>query len=363
MPKENKQTTFGQVIDEDVARTLAEDIPWERFHNASVLVTGGTGMLPAYLALTLLGYRRSRPDCGLEVYVLARNAEMAKRRYVIDWEQPYFHFIQADVCDGLPDIDTFDYIIHGASPADPRQFGKNPVGVFLPNVLGLYHLLEAARKAGTKGVLFMSSGEVYGRLPEQVEMIRERDFGSLDTMILRSCYAEGKRAGETLCKIWAEQYHVPTKVARISHTFGPTMDIDRDSRSFAEFVRCVVERKDIQLKSDGSAVRSFCYVSDCVEGMLRILLMGESGRAYNLAGEEYYSILEVAQLLSGLFPERRLCVVQCAREVEDPYLEAEKQPVHYVDTSCLKSLGWRPKISVAEGFCRTIRSIEAERNG
>lgn len=320
-------------------------------------------MLPAYLALTLLGYRRSQPDCGLEVFVLARNAEAAKRRYALYWGKPYFHFIQADVCDRLPDTDTFDYIIHGASPADPRQFGKNPAGVFLPNVLGLYHLLETARKTDTKGVLFMSSGEVYGSLPKKVKMIRESDFGVVDPMALRSCYAEGKRAGEILCKIWAEQYRVPAKVVRLSHTFGPTMAINKDSRSFAEFVRCVVERRDIQLKSDGSAVRSFCYVSDCVEGMLRILLMGESGRAYNLAGDEYYSILELARLLSGLFPERRLRVVQCVREAEDTYLEAEKQPVHRVDTSCLRSLGWRPKISVAEGFRRTIQSIEAERNG
>lgn len=362
MPKEPQQTAFGQIIDEDVARILAEDIPWERLHHASVLVTGGTGMLPAYLALTLLGYRKNWPDCGLEVYVLARSARAARQRYARYWGQPYFHLIEADVCSGLLDAGPFDYIVHGASPADPRRFGKDPAGVFLPNVLGLYYLLETARKTGAKGVLFMSSGEVYGRLPEQTEKIRECDFGAVDPMILRSCYAEGKRAGETLCKIWAEQYRVPAKVVRLSHTFGPTMDIDRDSRSFAEFVRCVVERKDICLKSDGFAVRPFCYISDCVEGMLRILLMGESGRAYNLAGDEYCSVLQVAQLLCGLFPERGLRVVRCVREAADSYLEAEKQPLHFVDTSSLKSLGWKPKVPVAEGFRRTIQSIEAERD-
>lgn len=363
MSKGDQQAALGQIIDEDVARILAEEMPWQRLHNASVLVTGGTGMLPAYLALTLLGYRKTRPACGLEVYVLARNAKAAKQRFALYWGQPYFHFIEADVCRGLLDTPLFDYIIHGASPSDPRRFGEDPAGVFLPNVLGLYRLLEAARKTGAKSVLFMSSGEVYGRLPEQTGKIRECDFGAVDPMTLRSCYAEGKRAGETLCKIWAEQYRVPAKAVRLSHTFGPTMDIERDSRSFAEFVRCVVERKDIQLKSDGSAIRPFCYISDCVEGMLRILLMGESGRAYNLAGDEYRSILEVAELLSGLFPERGLRVVRCAREAADPYLEAEKQPVHRVDTSSLKSLGWKPKVSVAEGFRRTIQSIEAERDG
>jgi len=352
----------NKIIYEDICRILEGELPWERFTNASVLITGATGMLPSYLALTLLGYRKNNPACGLEIFVLARNSGAAKRRFASYWEQPYFHFVQADVCEGLPDTCTFDYIIHGASPADPRQFGKNPAGVFLPNVLGLYHILEAARKSSAKGVLFMSSGEIYGRLPATIETIHEDDSGVVDPMALRSCYAEGKRAGETLCKIWAEQFHVPAKVVRISHTFGPTMDIYKDSRSFAEFTRCVIERRDIQLKSDGSAVRPFCYVSDCAEGILRILLLGKNGMAYNLAGEEYCSILELADLLCGLFPKRQLHVVRTVRDIGDTYLEAETHPVIRVDTSRLKTLGWQPKVSIEEGFRRTIQAIEDEIN-
>lgn len=352
-----------QIVEEDICRVLAAPLPWTDFHHSSVLVTGGNGMLPSFLALTLLYYRQRAADCGLEVFVLARNVETAKRIYAAYWDEPYFHLINADVCERLPGVYSFDYVIHGASPADPRQFGKDPAGVFLPNTLGTYNLLEHARRGGASGVLFMSSGEVYGRLAEETETIRETDFGGVDPLNLRSCYAEGKRAGETLCKIWAEQYGVPAKIVRISHTYGPTMDIYRDSRSFAEFTRCVVECRDIQMKSDGSAVRPFCYVGDCAEGMLRVLLTGRSGQAYNLAGDEYLSILELARLLSGLFPERRLRTVRIARDEKSTYLEAEKRPVLRVDTSQLKMLGWRPKVSAAEGFRRTILSIEAERNG
>ena len=351
-----------KIIDEDIAHILEENLPWEQFHNTAVLITGGTGMLPSYLALTLLYYRRQFSDCGLEIYVLSRNAEAAKQRYAAYWEENYFHHIQADVCNELPEMVPFDFIIHGASPADPRRFGKDPASVFLPNTIGVYHLLEAARRSSARGIRYLSSGEIYGRLPENTQIVRESDQGCVDPLELRSCYAEGKRAGETLCKIWAEQYQVPAKVVRISHTFGPTMDIYRDSRSFAEFSRCIIDRRDIQLKSDGSAVRPFCYISDCVEGMFRVLLLGEAGQAYNLAGDEYFSILELAEMLCGLFPERELKVVRCIRSAGDTYLEAEKQPRIHVDTGRLKSLGWRPKISVSEGFCRTILYIAAEQN-
>lgn len=363
MLKDNRQALQDQILNEDITCILGERLPWERFHNATVLITGGTGMLPSYLALTLLYYRRNWPDCGLEVSVLARDTEAARRRYAGYWSEPYFHFIQADVCDDLPETLSFDFIIHGASPADPRRFGRDPASVFLPNTIGTYRILEAGKRSAAKSVLYMSSGEVYGHLPEGKNMVQEHDCGCVDPMALRSCYAEGKRAGETLCKIWAEQYHVPAKVVRISHTFGPTMDISRDSRAFAEFIRCIVERRDIQLKSDGSAVRPFCYISDCVEGMLRILLLGESGQAYNLAGDEYFSILRLSRLLCDLFPKRRLRVVRTDRALDDTYLEAEEQHTVRVDTSRLRSLGWCPKVSVTEGFRRTILSIEAERYG
>lgn len=346
------------IIKEDIHNILVSDIPWGNFHGRSILVTGANGMLPSYIALTLLQYRKEHPDSGLHISALARSTERAKERYRPYWDEDYFTFIEADVCEPLPLSLRFDYIIHGASPADPRRFGADPASVFLPNVVGLHQILQLAQSSKAEGILFLSSGAVYGEMDESVSAIREDMCGKVDPLDERSCYAEGKRAGETLCEIWSRQYHIPTKIVRISHTFGPTMNIEEDSRAFSEFVRNIVEHRDIQMKSDGSAVRPFCYVTDCAEGMLRILLQGESGQAYNLAGDEYYSIRNLAEMLCGLFPERGLQVVRAGREESDTYLAAKESVPQKIDTEKLKALGWRPKVTVQDGLLRTVLAIE-----
>lgn len=346
------------IIERDINDILKSDIPFEKLHGQSVLITGACGMLPSYLSLALLQYRKNHPDSGLCISVLARNEERARKLYAAYWGEDFFSFIKADVCNPFPQSLRFDYIVHGASPADPRRFGADPAGVFLPNVEGLYHILELARISDTKSVLFLSSGAVYGEMGDSVFTICEDMFGYIDPLDARSCYAEGKRAGETMCAIWARQYQVPTKIVRISHTFGPTMNLEEDSRAFSEFVRNVVAHENIRMKSNGSEVRPFCYVTDCVEGMLRILLCGENGQAYNLAGGEYYSIRSLAEMLCNLFPERGLHVEQVMRERSDTYLEAKESCPKIVDTGKLKALGWKPKVSVREGLRRTVLAIE-----
>lgn len=290
-----------RILAEDFRRIINSSLPWDRLKNASILITGATGMLPSYVALALLWYREQHPESGISITVLVRNLESARKRFTKYWDQGYFRVTQADVCQSILTSAKFDYIIHGASPADPRKFATDPTGVFLANILGTYHVLELARRSSSRGVLFMSSGEIYGHLPATLERVQEDVYGTLDHLAIRSCYAEGKRAGETLCALYANQYQLPVKIVRISHTFGPTMDIDHDSRVFAEFVKCVIDRQNIQMKSDGSAVRPFCYLSDAMEAMLLVLLLGESGQAYNLCGDEYYSVLELAGMLCGLF--------------------------------------------------------------
>lgn len=346
------------IVEEDIHNILTADIPWEKFHGRSVLVTGANGMLPSYAALTLLQYRREHPDSGLRVSALVRSTERTKELYAPYWDKDFFSYIEADVCEPLPPSLRFDYIIHGASTADPRRFGAEPASVFLPNVVGLYQILQLAQSSKAEGILFLSSGAIYGEISSPVPTIHEDMCGGVDPLDERSCYAEGKRAGEALCAIWSRQYHVPAKIVRISHTFGPTVDTERDSRSFSEFIRNIAERKNVRLKSDGSAVRPFCYITDCVEGMLRVLLQGESGRAYNLAGDEYLSIRGFAEMLCGLFPERGLHVVREDREASDSYLAAKEFSPKTMDTGRLKSLGWQPKVTVWEGLRRTVLAVE-----
>lgn len=345
------------IVLEDLKRICSVSLPWERLEGQRILITGATGMISSYLTMSLLYYRKTHIDCNFELFILVRNMEKAKCRFLSYVDFDWFHIIVGDVCSWTTD-ETFDYIIHGASPADPKSFGADPAGTFLPNVLGTWSLLELAKKSNAKRFVFLSSGESHGQFLDSQYLIDEHTFGTLDPMAVRSCYGEGKRAGEALCAIWSRQYGVSASVIRISHTYGPTMDIKNDSRVFAEFVSCVVNQQDICLKSDGSAIRPFCYVSDAVDGILRVLLAPNPELCYLMAGKEYLSILELANMLCRIFPERQLHVINSVRSPNDSYLEASKQPRCRIDTSKLQALGWMPEITAEEGFVRTVHAIE-----
>lgn len=221
--------------------------------------------------------------------------------------------------------------------------------------------MQFAKEKNISGFLFFSSGDVYGKLDFRNEQYSESDYGYLDCMDKRSCYGESKRIGETLCKAFFNQYGVNTKVVRIAHTYGPTLDLENDQRMFSEFVNCIVHNKDIEMKSDGTAERMFCYIEDATDAFLRILDKGESGEAYNMFNNtQMVSVKELAKLLVEMFPEKKLNVVIKQRENSSEYLES---PVHrspIMSTEKLKQLGWYPIFDIYSGFKRTILSFESD---
>lgn len=348
-----------QILYPELQIICGADLPWERLHGCSVLVTGAAGMIPSYLALTLACYRDMNPACEITLTLLARNQVKLQKYYKGYTQNPWLNILIGDVCSFPFEEQKYDYIIHGASPADPYHFGHDPAGTFLANTQGTHLLLELARKSYCKGFIFLSSGEVYGQLPDEVTQIDGEVFGSLDPMNLRSCYGEGKRAGETLCSIYAKQYGIPAKVIRISHTYGPTLDLEYDSRAFAEFIRSVIYNKNLEMKSDGTAIRPYCYLSDATDGIFRVLLQGKAGLAYQIAGEEYLSIRELAELLCSLYPQKNLIIEQKSRSKEDCYLTAKTQAPKKVNTERLKNLGWTIQTDVRTGFFKTINTLEA----
>jgi nucleoside-diphosphate-sugar epimerase len=235
------------------------------------------------------------------------------------------------------------------------HYSKDPAGTHLANTLGTYNLLRLATERDCRAFLFVSSGDVYGALPGNLPVISEGTFGALDPMLVRSCYGEGKRAGENLCACWTHQYGLATKVARLSHTYGPGIALD-DGRVFADFVACAIAGRDIVLTSDGTARRPFCYVTDAVVGLFTIMLLGGSGEAYNLANDEAtISIAELARIVAECVPEAGIKAV----------FDASSRPAGYVpsplrgglvDTGKIRALGWRPSVSPSIGFSRMIAS-------
>jgi UDP-glucuronate decarboxylase len=349
------QPRRNPVIEEDVRTIAAWDLPWHEFSGSTILVAGANGFLPAYMVETLL-YLNEAANTSCRVIGLVRNREKAQARFrhLLSREDLSLHV--QDVTAPIEVTGPIDFVIHAASQASPKYYGKDPAGTLLANTFGTHNLLELARKRKTRGFLFFSSGEVYGK-PIKMTPISEDDYGTLDPMDVRSCYGESKRLGETMCVAWYQQYGVPTKIVRISHTYGPGLDLD-DGRVFADFVANIVRDQDILLKSDGSARRPFCYLADATAAFFTVLLRGENGHAYNVANEESdISIADLARLLVQLFPERHLSVKFTGATSVAGYIPAVIQG-GLPNTTKIRKLGWRPTTGLEEGFRRTIRSFE-----
>ena len=343
------------IVLEDLRQITSASLPWSEFSGARILVTGATGFIAAYLIESLLFLNDHVLERPIQVVGLVRNREKAEKRFLGLTGRPDLNFLVQDVCLPTDISGPVDFVVHAASLAGSRFYRTNPAGTMLPNMIGTYHLLELARKVGTRKFLFISSGEAYGTFSSpSAAAVKESDYGLVNHLDWRSCYAEGKRAGESLCVAWWSQYGIPAVTARLGHTYGPGMDL-ADGRVFADFVANVVRGQPIELKSAGLAVRPFCYLSDVVLGMLVLLLKGAGGEVYNLVNDEaYISIRDLAAKLAGLFPERNIRVISSPQAITSVSTALDEKIL--VDTQKIRALGWAPRITIQEGFIRTIKS-------
>lgn len=345
------------IVEEDLERILAADLPWNEFDGKTVLVTGAGGFLAAYLVETLLRRNEKAGETLTQVVGLVRSGDKARRRFAHYAGREDLRFVAGDVSEPLEWKGPLDIIIHAASQASPKFYGTDPVGTLSANVLGTSSLLRLARETGASRFLFFSSGEVYGQVTDAQVPTREDDYGYVDPTQVRACYAESKRMGENLCVSWQHQYGVPAVIARPFHTYGPGMMLD-DGRVYADFVADIVARRDIVMNSAGQAERAFCYLSDATAGFFTVLLRGEPGQAYNIGNPQgLTSIASLAKTLTGLFPERGLRVRHEAPA--GGYLPSPIQR-NCPDVTKAAALGWRPETTVEEGFRRTVASFETE---
>jgi len=344
------------IILEDLDVISKSLIKWEDLRGQSILITGCSGLIGSYLVKALI-YANKAHDLNLKVIGVYRNIDSVNARLSEYLDEPNFELVLHNIVKPLSDnFPKVDFIIHTASQASPKFYGVDPVGTILANSTGTENLLNHAVKSKSKKFLFFSSGEVYGNPIHPNELIREDDYGYINPMNVRSCYAESKRLGETMCVAWSKQYNIHVNVVRPFHTYGPGIDLN-DGRVFSDFVANAVEGNNIILKSDGLAKRPFCYISDAVIGFLMVLISGKNAEAYNVGNPEAeVSIRDLAYQIRDLFPKLNLEVEFDIKDEDDKYI---KSPVLRSCPSIdkISTIGWTPSIGIKEGFNRTIKSF------
>lgn len=348
---------FNNPIIQNDMLEINENLPEkEMLYGKHIYISGASGMIASYLVAYLIWLNETF-GANIQIYAGIRSKDKAINRFGDYLYKEYFHLIQSDVLESLPEELCLDYIIHAASLASPQYYGKQPVETMLPNVIGTVKLLEYAKRHSIIGFLFFSSGAVYGSIKGDTP-IAEHHVGVMDFLTTGNMYGESKRCGEALCRAYAIEYSIPVKIARIIYTYSPTADIENDARVFSEFAGNIVNYQDIVLKSAGKAKRPFCYITDTISGLLKVLLIGDKGEVYNIANpDEFFSIYEVAKKIEKLYSNRNLKVIKRDRD-DSGYSSSLVESNPTVNVDKLKQLGWDSKIKIEEGFQRMIKAIE-----
>lgn len=343
---------FMDVISEDLLNIYKSNVDWQKFNKSKVLISGCYGMLASYLVLELAYLNENIPDFRVDIYGIGRNVNKAQTRFGNIFKKDYFHFINEDISNEF-NVGPIDYFIHAASLASPQYYNSNPVEVMEPNIFGTYYLLKYAANVKAKGFLFYSTNEIYGSEIFR-KTITEDDFSTVQAQNIRNCYATSKIAGEAICAAFGKEYGVPVKEIRLSHTYGPTMDIKNDKRVFSSFVNNAVNNEDIVLKSKGEATRCFCYISDATIGAFLVLLNGKG--PYNLSNnEQKCSIKNLAELIVKIKRGK----IKLRFDIENKDLMRSnmiESPVF--NSKRLNDLGWTPKVTLFDGFSRTIEYFQ-----
>lgn len=305
-----------------------------------ILITGGAGFIGSHLCTRLLNE-------GNEVISLDNYFTGAKKNIVHLLDSPYFEIVRHDVTE--PYFIEVDEIYNLACPASPVHYQYNPIKTMKTSVMGAINMLGLAKRINAK-VLQASTSEVYGDPVEHPQ--KESYWGNVNPIGLRSCYDEGKRAAETLFMDYHKQNNVDVKLIRIFNTYGPNMN-PNDGRVVSNFIVQALKGESITIFGDGQQTRSFQYVDDLVEGMMRLMgtPKGFTGPV-NVGNPNEFTMLELAQNVIDLTGSASKIIFMPLPQ-DDP---KQRQP----DISLAKQYlnNWEPKVQLREGLSKTIEYFD-----
>ncbi|MFW6450429.1 MAG: UDP-glucuronic acid decarboxylase family protein [Nanoarchaeota archaeon] len=303
-----------------------------------ILITGGAGFIGSHLAKKLL-------DQGNEV-IAVDNLFTGNKGNIYELEKnPKFTFMLHDITQPL--WVQVDEIYNLACPASPIHYQRNPAETIKTSFLGTLHMVELALKTKAK-LLHASTSEVYGDPLEHPQ--KESYWGNLNPIGKRSCYDEGKRASETLCADYQREYKVDVRIARIFNTYGPNMH-PQDGRVISNFIMQALNNEDITIYGDGSQSRSFQYVSDLVNALIKLMELdnGDCLGPFNLGNPEEYSIYQLANRIIEMVPNTKSKIVYKDLPDDDPKRRSPDI------TKAKKALNWYPQVELRDGLKETIK--------
>jgi UDP-glucuronate decarboxylase len=300
-----------------------------------ILVTGGAGFLGSHLCERLL-------SDGHEVICLDNFYTGDKSNIFHLMSNPKFEVIRHDITS--PIQVEVDYILNFACPASPVHYQKDPVQTIKTSVHGAINMLDLARNTGAT-ILQASTSEVYG--DPEIHPQPEEYWGRVNPIGIRSCYDEGKRCAETLFFDYHREYGLNIKVIRIFNTYGPRMQLN-DGRVVSNFIVQALRGEDITIYGDGSQTRSFCYVDDLIEGIVRFIgTANEVTGPINLGNPGEFSMIQLAETIIKLTNSQSKIVFQDLPS-DDP---RQRKPII---EKAMKELSWKPNVNLEEGLAKTI---------
>lgn len=336
----------NKIIQEDMQEIL-KDIEFNGLKDKTILITGATGMLATYLVY-FFNYLNIIENLNIKIIGLVRNKEKAIKIF----EGVAIELLVQDIQDEIKYDNKVDYIFHMASSANPKAILESPIDIIKANTIGTFNVFELARNKSAK-VFFTSTREIYGKLDESIEFIQESDMGVVDCLERRACYPESKRIAETICNSYLYQYGVKYNIVRIAHVYGPGMNIDGDGRIMSDIIENVSKNQNIILKSDGTALRAFCYITDAIRGLLLILIKGKDNEVYNLSNEnEEISIKELSQKVIDI--SRKELKIEYQISNSEAYTSYKRVGLN---NGKLESLGWKIQKKLEDGIRNILVSI------
>ena len=302
------------------------------------LVTGGAGFLGSFLCERLL-------DHGHEVIALDNFYTGSRKNISHLLDHPSFELIRHDIVE--PILLEVDWIFNMACPASPIHYQYNPVKTVKTSVMGAINMLGLAKRVSAR-ILQASTSEVYG--DPEIHPQQESYWGSVNPIGLRSCYDEGKRVAETLMMDYHRQNQVDIKLVRIFNTYGPRMHIN-DGRVVSNFIVAALKEEPLEIFGDGEQTRSFCYVSDLIDVILKMMNKDDFIGPVNIGNPGEFTIRELAEKILKLTGSRSKIQVRQERS-DDP---VRRRP----DISLAREkLGWEPSVDLEEGLGKTIEYFE-----